>query len=190
MLRLVLALGVVIPLAACGTPTPLSIASLVLDVGSYAVTGKTTTDHAFSAVAGQDCAVIRMLEGDPCSSYDDYELALAVLEPLPEEGDGVVRIASTFDLRQNQVAAFAVEDVVSLGPFAHAIFLSDDGAPGLQTAGLKVGDPEAAGSQAHLSEPTGITQLGATGFLSDDHRPDRGLPVTQRADEALVSVEG
>lgn len=185
MLRLVTALGVLIPLAACGTPTPLSIASLVLDIGSYAVTGKTTTDHAFSAVAGQDCAVVRMLEGDPCSSYDDYELALAVLEPLPDEDGVVVRSAGAGGLRQNQIAAFAVEDVVSLGPFAHAIFLSDDVAPGLETRA-----PETARMETALSAPAGIAQLGGSGFLSDDYRPDRGLPVAQLLDAPLSPVEG
>ncbi|WP_119165898.1 hypothetical protein [Algihabitans albus] len=158
MSRLVFVLGLVVPLTACGTPTPLSIASLVLDVGSYAVTGKTTTDHAFSAVAGEDCAVIRVLEGDPCTSLDDYQLALAVLEPLAEEGVEV-RSAASADLLRRQTATVGIEDVGPVASFAQEIFLSDDLAPGAQALSAASAD---------------IVQVGHAGFISDDLWPDRG----------------
>lgn len=130
MPRLAILFGLLLPLTACGMPTPISIASLVLDIGSYAVTGKTSTDHAMSAIAGEDCAVIRVLEGDPCSSPDDYELALAVLEPLPDAGDAVPPVR-TADLQSAQVAAYGIDDIAPRGPFLQASFLSDDAAPGV-----------------------------------------------------------
>jgi hypothetical protein len=163
MRRVIGAMALVVPLAGCGMPTPVSIASFVLDIGSYAVSGKTTTDHAVSALAGEDCAMIRMLEGDPCSSPDDYELALGVLEPLPEAGAEDRELASPTLLIEHQTAALGLADVEP-GPDGDFVvagsglagFLSDDAAPGgMRAAGL------------------GALQVGSVGFLSDDARPHR-----------------
>lgn len=64
-------------------PTPVSIVSLVFDIGSYAISGKTVTDHGLSLVAQQDCAMMKVFEGKICEAYPDYEnVALATLEPL------------------------------------------------------------------------------------------------------------
>jgi hypothetical protein len=68
-------------------PPAIVIASYVIDVGSLVATGKTATDHALSAVAQQDCAVMRIFEGRLCIDEPDYQLADAgVLEPL-SDGD-------------------------------------------------------------------------------------------------------
>ncbi|HKY94589.1 MAG TPA: hypothetical protein VJL84_04755 [Kiloniellales bacterium] len=68
-------------------PPAVAIASYVIDVGSFVATGKTATDHAISAVAQQDCAIMRIFEGNLCIDEPDYQLASAgVLEPLPPEG--------------------------------------------------------------------------------------------------------
>ena len=177
MPRLLILFGLLLPLTACGMPTPISIASLVLDIGSYAVTGKTSTDHAMSAIAGEDCAVIRMLEGDPCSSPDDYELALAVLEPLPDQND-VVQPVRTADLQSAQVAVYGIDDVTPPGPFVQASFLSDDAAPGVAPA---VAPEIASGiSPAVIAARAALNplQLGEAGFLSDDLWPDRGQAAT------------
>ncbi len=203
MPRLAILFGLLLPLTACGMPTPISIASLVLDIGSYAVTGKTSTDHAMSAIAGEDCAVIRVLEGDPCSSPDDYELALAVLEPLPDAGDAVPPVR-TADLQSAQVAAYGIDDIAPRGPFLQASFLSDDAAPGVAPrlaprlvsrvapavlptvdtgrtvdTGLSVDtgpSADAGVSRAVAAARAALNgvQLGEAGFLSDDLWPDRG----------------
>lgn len=197
MPRLAILFGLLLPLTACGMPTPISIASLVLDIGSYAVTGKTSTDHAMSAIAGEDCAVIRVLEGDPCSSPDDYELALAVLEPLPDAGDAVPPVR-TADLQSAQVAAYGIDDIAPRGPFLQASFLSDDAAPGVAPrlaprlvsrvapavlptvdTGLTVDtgpSADAGVSRAVAAARAALNgvQLGEAGFLSDDLWPDRG----------------
>ena len=191
MPRLLILFGLLLPLTACGMPTPISIASLVLDIGSYAVTGKTSTDHAMSAIAGEDCAVIRMLEGDPCSSPDDYELALAVLEPLPDQND-VVQPVRTADLQSVQVAVYGIDDVTPLGPFVQASFLSDDAAPGVAPAVA----PEIASdiSPAIIAARAALNplQLGEAGFLSDDLWPDRGQAATPLGvtKASLSAVEG
>jgi hypothetical protein len=65
------------------------IASYAIDVGSFVATGKTATDHAISAVAQQDCAVMRLFEGRLCVDEPDYQLADAgVLEPLSDGAPG------------------------------------------------------------------------------------------------------
>jgi len=73
-----------LPLSGCFLPPVVSIASLALDVGSYAVSGKTMTDHGISLVADEDCALVRVFEGGLCEDYQQYETeTVAVLEPLP-----------------------------------------------------------------------------------------------------------
>ena len=211
MPRLAILFGLLLPLTACGMPTPISIASLVLDIGSYAVTGKTSTDHAMSAIAGEDCAVIRVLEGDPCSSPDDYELALAVLEPLPDAGDAVPPVR-TADLQSAQVAAYGIDDIAPRGPFLQASFLSDDAAPGvaprlvsrvapavLPTVDTGLSADTGPSADAGVSRAVAAAraalngvQLGEAGFLSDDLWPDRGQAARPLgvAMQPLSSIEG
>ena len=62
-------------LSACGGPIELTVAKLAGDLISYVSTGKSTTDHAVSFVAEQDCALHRpLLEQDICK---DEETVLA-----------------------------------------------------------------------------------------------------------------
>lgn len=72
------------PLSGCLLPPAISIASLVLDVGSFAVSGKTMTDHGLSVVAREDCALLRVFDGEVCQPYTAFEedISLAALEPL------------------------------------------------------------------------------------------------------------
>ncbi len=46
-------------LAGCALPPALTLASLAADGVSYVATGKSTTDHAISAIAQEDCALVR-----------------------------------------------------------------------------------------------------------------------------------
>jgi hypothetical protein len=72
-----------LPLSGCLLPPIITIASLALDVGSYAVSGKTMTDHGISLVAEEDCALMRVFEGHLCEDYQDYEHeSVATLHPL------------------------------------------------------------------------------------------------------------
>lgn len=78
-----LALG----LSGCALPPAVVIASYVLDAGSYATTGKSTTDHALSWVFQEDCALMGVFSGDVCHPEESYAMADAgVLEPLPAPG--------------------------------------------------------------------------------------------------------
>jgi hypothetical protein len=61
---------------------------VALDIGSFAISGKTVTDHGISAVAQEDCALLRVFDGGVCRPYEDYEddVSLAALEPLAPRG--------------------------------------------------------------------------------------------------------
>ena len=69
-------------LAACGGPVELTVAKLAGDLISYVTTGKSTTDHAVSAVAERDCALHRPLfEEDVCQDNVLLDDAVALAEP-------------------------------------------------------------------------------------------------------------
>ena len=57
-------------LAGCAVPPALTIVSLVADGVSYAATGKSTTDHAISAFAGEDCALMRAVQDEAICDPD------------------------------------------------------------------------------------------------------------------------
>ncbi|MFQ6017028.1 MAG: hypothetical protein ACE5KF_02435 [Kiloniellaceae bacterium] len=78
--------AVAIPLSGCALPPAVSIASVAIDVASYAASGKSVTDHGISLVLQRDCALLRVLEGRICrdGTADDTETALAALEPLSD----------------------------------------------------------------------------------------------------------
>ncbi|WP_430474917.1 SPOR domain-containing protein [Thalassospira lucentensis] len=58
-------------LSACGGPIELTVAKLAGDLISYVTTGKSTTDHAVSFVAEQDCALHRpFMDEDICKDED------------------------------------------------------------------------------------------------------------------------
>ena len=76
-----------IGLSGCLTPTPFSVASMVAGAHSYAVSGKTLTDHGISGITGQDCVVTRLAtEGAVCRENVTYAAAPDVLEPMPTKG--------------------------------------------------------------------------------------------------------
>ena len=82
-----------LPLGGCVLPPAVSIASLALDIGSFAATGKSATDHVISGIAGEDCRMLGILEGEICREEQEFETAVASLEPLrplPEAAPGVI----------------------------------------------------------------------------------------------------
>ncbi len=84
MRKVLLAVLLVLPLTGCALPPALSIATLMMDAGSYAASGKLMTDHGISIVAERDCALFNIVtEGALCREEQVYETALAALEPLP-----------------------------------------------------------------------------------------------------------
>ena len=82
MRNILVASTLALTLSGCALPPAIGVASLAVDVASYFFSGKTLTDHGISAIAQQDCALIRIMEGGLCDEYVDYEVADATLAPL------------------------------------------------------------------------------------------------------------
>ncbi|WP_238318343.1 SPOR domain-containing protein [Thalassospira australica] len=83
-MRKILVVAAPLALGACGGPIELTVAKLAGDLISYVSTGKSTTDHAVSFVASQDCALHRpLMDQDICKDEEavlaEEAAALAVL---------------------------------------------------------------------------------------------------------------
>ena len=65
--------------------------SFAADGVSYVATGKAVSDHALSAFLGRDCAVFRVVRGDPPCSDAAPQFAAPVIYP----GDGPTRWTGT-----------------------------------------------------------------------------------------------
>jgi len=68
-------------LSGCGLPPAVMIASYAADGVSYVATGKSVSDHGISEVTGRDCAVWRIIKGDPICKDEPTQQA----NPAPVE---------------------------------------------------------------------------------------------------------
>ena len=87
-MKKILVVAAPLALGACGGPIELTVAKLAGDLISYVTTGKSTTDHAVSIVAAQDCALHRPLfDQDVCKDEDTIleEEAAALAAAMKEE---------------------------------------------------------------------------------------------------------
>ena len=74
-----------------GLPPALIVANYAAEAGAYVTTGRTLTDHAISGVAGEDCMVSRVIDGDDiCHAWGEEELAVAERTEQPPVPDGAV----------------------------------------------------------------------------------------------------
>lgn len=70
-MKKILVVAAPLALGACGGPIELTVAKLAGDLISYVSTGKSTTDHAVSFVAKEDCALHRpLMDQDVCKDND------------------------------------------------------------------------------------------------------------------------
>jgi hypothetical protein len=73
-------------LAGCALPPAVTWASLAADGVSYIATGKSTTDHAISAVTDEDCALLRPLKEEAiCNPDGEVLISLVGAEPSDED---------------------------------------------------------------------------------------------------------
>lgn len=72
--------------AGCSLPPALGLASLAADGVSYAATGKSTSDHALSAITSEDCAMLRAVEEKPIC-VPKAEVSVSELSVKPREED-------------------------------------------------------------------------------------------------------
>ena len=94
-------LAMALSVSACTMPTPVSVVTMGFDAVSYAVSGKTVTDHGVSLAVGRDCALVRILEGGICAEEHAYgdDVLVALLEPLPDSLDGAQLAAADPEVR-------------------------------------------------------------------------------------------
>ncbi len=121
-------------LSGCALPPAITIASLMLDVASYASTGKTVADHGISMVFQKDCALLRGLGGEICLEADPARTsrereARNLQFDYPEEigAHMIARVPADPADRFAAALAFATDPDVTPRPTGQA---SDDRAPG------------------------------------------------------------
>ncbi len=109
-------LGVVLlPLfvAGCGLPPAVTIASLVIDAISLAVSEKTVADHALSQITQKDCAMWRGFTGDELCIDEDSAFAIAAADGQPTAGG-----ADSADLVSFTTASAPAEETAPPPEFA------------------------------------------------------------------------
>lgn len=84
-MRWIAVIAMALGVSGCAVPAAVSIASVALDATSYVISGKTVADHGLSLALDEDCALLRVLEGEICREKQDYEVAATALVPLPDE---------------------------------------------------------------------------------------------------------
>tara|TARA_Y100000296_G_scaffold84807_1_gene118930 strand:- start:554 stop:871 length:318 start_codon:yes stop_codon:yes gene_type:complete len=80
MMRIILSIGILLLVSGCAfwpfgfLPSWSWMASTGADAVSYVSTGKTTTDHAISAIQNEDCALFRFVKGEKICSKSNIQL--------------------------------------------------------------------------------------------------------------------
>lgn len=155
-------------------PPAITLASLGVDLGSFALTGKTASDHVLSAVAGEDCRLAGALEGEICREDQEFEAALAVLEPLP--GDARVAAAGPAP-DERQLASNASSGDAPPPGFtvpSGAVVTEDAKKPEPAIGGFSFGDGKSRGLPEDLGAAIKSSQTETpdiAGYLSDESLP-------------------
>jgi hypothetical protein len=188
VMRTTIIIGVIVLLAGCvAIPPAISIASWAVNGASLMISGKSVSDHAISAVLDQDCAMWRILKGDPiCVDYpaEDGSVMVAELEAPadPAEFDGaddaISTTAATTDEFQAgqavQVAAIAASDVDA----DRAYYSRYLGVPALPSDLADGGDADAETAAGPAIEgPMLLASIAPAAGTADDDRLDFEPPV-------------
>ncbi|WP_419902392.1 hypothetical protein [Kiloniella sp.] len=148
MRRILIASTFALTLSGCALPPAVGVASLAVDVASYFFSGKTLTDHGISAVAQQDCALIRIMQGGVCEDYVDFEVADTMLEPLSPVDQ--IDIAEVSDL-ESSVSYFSEDaQLGGVDPNAVSAYSQEIAAVEAQTDHLAVEEVIFDGQTAEL----------------------------------------
>jgi hypothetical protein len=188
VMRTTIIIGAIVLLAGCvAIPPAISIASWAVNGASLMISGKSVSDHAISAVLDQDCAMWRILKGDPiCVDYpaEDGSVMVAELEPpvdlneINGADDAISATAATADEFEAgqavQVAAIAAGDVDA----DHAYYSRYLGVPALPSD-LADGDDVDAETAAGpaIEGPTLLASIAPAAGTADDDRLDFEPPV-------------
>ena len=86
-------------LSGCSLPLGFSATSWAIDGASYIVTKKSLTDHGISFIAGQDCALYRLLtDVSLCHDYDELIFS-------------AIRTAEASELIEIQISKYHVNEI-------------------------------------------------------------------------------
>ena len=161
-------------LAGCALPPAVTVASLVLDGVSFATTGKSTTDHAISALADEDCALLRAVDDeDICDPDGDVLITLERSDSADEDwlydaetgsvgSDGITRWGSSTELeatvdptdeQQPELSGAPAESTKTLGETAS---VNTALTPGLVGQGKSLTPLAAAIAVAAKPSPRGL----------------------------------
>lgn len=114
-------------LTGCALSPVVTVASLMLDGVSYVATGKSTTDHAISAVTDEDCAILRVVDGkEVCDPDGDVLFALVADDPANENWN--------FDTETGALDASAVTGWGAAGILEATFAPDEDQAPQVSVA--------------------------------------------------------
>jgi len=70
--------------AARPSPPAVTVATWAVDGATLALSGKSVSDHAISALTGKDCAMWRLLKGEPvCADYPAEDAPAQAAVPVP-----------------------------------------------------------------------------------------------------------
>ena len=104
--------------AACALPPVVTVASLAVDGVSYAMSGRTVSDHALSYAVQEDCAVYRAVKGENICHPEQSETALslthtAALQDETPAGLGSVVGGGAISFSQSLASDHAASDGVA-----------------------------------------------------------------------------
>ena len=106
LMKTAFVLGMAFELLGCAAPAAITVASVAADGASYAASGKSLSDHAMSAVSGEDCRALGVLKsGVLCRERVATPLVQVENEPPPFATPPAHESAATVD---NSEATFLV----------------------------------------------------------------------------------
>lgn len=157
-------------LAGCALPPAVTVASLLLDGVSFVTTGKSTADHAISAVANEDCAILRALNGKAiCDPDGEVLIALVGADGADENwyrdsdtespGPDVI-VASELQAAAETAAARPVElasATAAPGPLVQTATTTPALTPGLVGQGQRLSPLSDAIAAVAKPSPRGIS---------------------------------
>jgi hypothetical protein len=110
-----LTLGALLSLNGCVLPPIVTLASYSADIITYEATGKTATDHAYSAIARSDCSFMRVLHDkpicvDPPADGTTTDTATAAPQPPTDTDTAAVASAPPAPLQTAKVTIGSFRD--------------------------------------------------------------------------------
>jgi hypothetical protein len=163
------ALVAMLSLNGCAAPAALTVASFAADGASLATSGKTMTDHAMSAVSGQDCSTANFFDNGVMCRAKVPEANAEVVDAPPPLAQPAPRAPLPM-IPDNSEATFLVlgefpdwanaDNAVVTGRFYSPIVVPLDGEKG-SSLWVIAGQPLRGGAEMPVSQAKSIGFAGA-----------------------------